>query len=110
MHKVVVFTENNARILYEESVAGWTGDPRALINPDLSSVHGVPPHFWKREGDGIVPMNEAEKLEREAHIDEYGAHNDFNMPLVITPKRFDFSRLVPYAAFAAGLIAGHFIQ
>ena len=47
-NKVVVFTQNNARVLINPlSLDKYRGKPNAYINPDLNLVAGVEPHFWK---------------------------------------------------------------
>ena len=35
--------------------------PDVLINPDISAVKNVPVKFWKRSGNSIVEMSQAEK-------------------------------------------------
>lgn len=55
---VVVFTKNNARIL--KNPPDWRlmkGRPGVFVNPDLSRVQGVPPHFWAVSAGKIVPMS-----------------------------------------------------
>ena len=73
--KVVVFTENNARILINPSPMPQAG-PRVFINPDLSAVRGVAPHFWKVAHGKIVPMSRPEKALRLQHIASNGAINN----------------------------------
>lgn len=47
-NKVVIFTENNARILVNpEKIEEFDSKPNAFVNPDLSLVKGIEPQFWK---------------------------------------------------------------
>jgi len=47
-NKVVVFTENNARILINPpNLEAFDNKPKSIINPDMSLVCGVDPQFWK---------------------------------------------------------------
>jgi hypothetical protein len=39
-----------------------------IINPDLSGVEGVLPHYWKISGDDVVEMNQTEKDAVDADI------------------------------------------
>ena len=32
-----------------------------IIGPDLSAVAGVPPRYWKIDGDAVQPMTQAER-------------------------------------------------
>jgi hypothetical protein len=61
--KVVVMNKNNARI---------------LINPDLSGVEGIAPHYWKFEGNKVVPMNQKEQIKRYEDILKNGADTTVN--------------------------------
>lgn len=36
-------------------------DPDVIINPDLSSVNGIPTRYWKRSGNTVVSMTQEEK-------------------------------------------------
>ncbi len=76
-HKVVVFTENNARILINpEHIELYADMPNAVIDPDLSGVVKVPPHLWKLQDGKIVKMGLRESINRIKHIDANGANND----------------------------------
>lgn len=47
-----------------------------MIDPDLSQVKAIPPHFWKRsKGNMIVPMTDAEQKIRLADIEAHGIDN-----------------------------------
>lgn len=56
-------------------------DPDIIFNPDISAVKNVPLKYWKRSGDNIVEMSQAEKdvisaAELQARKD---AANDFGV-------------------------------
>jgi hypothetical protein len=53
---------------------------RAVVNPDLTEVKGIPPHFWKRKDRRIVEMTRPQKLARLAAIEAATVLN-------YTPKR-----------------------
>lgn len=59
-NKVVVFSENGARILINPDENILSG-LNYLVNPDLTLVKGLDLHYWKREGDFVVPMSEDER-------------------------------------------------
>jgi hypothetical protein len=68
--QVVVFTENNARVIYNPSnIDDYKDQPNVLIDPKFDLVVGVPPHFWKKVHDRIEPMTEIEKGERLRLLD-----------------------------------------
>ncbi len=71
--RYIVFTSNNARVF--EYVG--TLPKGALLNPDLSQVGGVSPHYWKRgKGRCIVKMSIAERLARDADHALHGVDNE----------------------------------
>jgi hypothetical protein len=51
--RIVIFGENGARIQTVEDVSVFLGREDVLINPNLSRVRGVPPHFWMKDGSEI---------------------------------------------------------
>lgn len=61
MTRVVVFTSNNARVVYTEDYSVLQQNFTCAINPDLSNLKGVPPHFWKFKDGGVVEMTLDEK-------------------------------------------------
>lgn len=74
----VVFTENNARVIYDSTLIEEMKDwDNVLVNPNFSDVYGLPPHLWKiRESDRhIVPLDSHEKVHRVKHIERYGTLN-----------------------------------
>lgn len=60
---VVLFVANTARILVNPE-SDYTGVVNAVINPSLTAVKGIPPHFWKLVEGKILPMDETERKER----------------------------------------------
>lgn len=61
-NQVVLFTKNNARIIKTDDFSPYLGNASARINPDLSQVKRIPPHFWKINQKGeIVEMTPLEK-------------------------------------------------
>lgn len=79
MPRVIVFTEDNARVLYTDTPDLWADTPEAVIEPDLKEVTGVAPHFWKLVDGKILPMTD---LERAARHD----YHSRNVALNIIPK------------------------
>lgn len=80
---------NGAEFMADPATNDTTpNSPDVLINPDISAVKNVPIKFWKRNGNSIVEMTQAEKdaitaAELQARRD---AANDFgvqNMKVVL---------------------------
>lgn len=68
--KVVVFNNHNARIIINPpSLDQYLGHDNVLINPDLSQVQNLAPHFWKQVGNQVIPMNADEQIASETHHD-----------------------------------------
>lgn len=61
MSVVVIFTNGVASYYPSAHTPDFEGNPNALINPDLSIVDGVPTQYWKRDGNSVVEMSQAEK-------------------------------------------------
>lgn len=57
----VVFNKYGARIIVNPGNA-YKNAKDVVLNPDLSLVKGVPPHYWKLEDGKIVPKNKLERL------------------------------------------------
>lgn len=73
---VIVFTPNNCRILKNpENLNIYQHMSNAHINPDLSAVKKIPPHFWKVIEGKIVPMTLVEMSQRENHHTDTGVDN-----------------------------------
>lgn len=73
---VVMFTKDNARIYVNpENLLALLPSSQCLINPDMSAVKGLPPHFWKAdvENNAVKPMSEMEMFDRLTVLQEYGS-------------------------------------
>ncbi len=76
MATVIVFTDNNARIIQNpDDLNQYRNNPNAVIDPDLSEVVGTPPHLWKLLDGKVVRMQKYEEAQRVAHIETHGAVN-----------------------------------
>lgn len=66
-NKVIVFTQNNARILVNPpDLEKFKNKQNVFINPDLTFVSGVEPHFWRLlRHDAPLSLTEAKRLMRE---------------------------------------------
>lgn len=89
MKLIVVFTENNARILHSpEDYKSLIKNPNAVLNPSFKAVERLPPHFWKLQDGKIIPMDSKEQLTREDHINKNGVFNNYiTHPLHKTIKK-----------------------
>lgn len=54
-------TEHLTQIPSNKNDAQQFAKPGVIINPDLSAVEGVELKFWKRSGNTVVEMTQAEK-------------------------------------------------
>ena len=93
---VVVFTKHNARVLKGKRLDKDYSKENVLLDPDLSLVHGVPPQYWKREGDRIIEMSPEEKRIRDTRIKFFGTQCDIED--YIYPGRKD-KKLARYKAY-----------
>ena len=73
--KLVVFTRTNARILVNPTELEYKTYKNSVIDPDLSAVKSVPPHFWKLVDGKVMPMSEAEMKARLDEIAQHGVDN-----------------------------------
>jgi hypothetical protein len=66
----VLFTDTNARIIKSsESLDELKKLGTVLVNPNMNTVKGIPPHHWKISDMGhVVPMTEEEKNERDLKL------------------------------------------
>src|SRR6185369_9525118 len=78
------FTKNNARIIYLEDLQDLPHLGNVVINPDLTYVNGIAPHYWKYEGGVVLPMTEEERLARDVSIQAYGADCDISLEALRT--------------------------
>lgn len=81
-NKIVIFTSHNARILNidDEMIHQYEQYANAVINPDLSQVKGIPPHFWKLQGKRVVPMTFEEKKFRTELINKHQVKKSIEIP------------------------------
>ena len=62
MANVILFKPNQQpQYLTSVNTPDYSSDPDVIVEPDLSSVSGVPIKFWKRSGNTVVEMTQAEK-------------------------------------------------
>lgn len=107
---MVVFTENNARILHVDDISHLEPHPSIHINPNLKAVEGLPPHFWKVVDGKIVSMGGNERLQRLKHIEQYGCKNDHTLPTK-PKKHFLFTPyVVPFGALLFGCALGYLLR
>lgn len=110
---VAVFTANNCRLI-KGTAESWKNNPNAVVNPDLSEVKGLPPHFWVLSKDGrILPMQTEDRSARMVHINQHGADNVVVPLSVVQAARDKKARallsknnLDRISLFLSGLIAG----
>ncbi len=78
-HKVVLFLEQNARILTLSDPEPYRGIPYCVIDPDLSAVKAHPPHYWQLIDGKVIPISNEEKIKRDAahHLWGEQSQNDF---------------------------------
>lgn len=86
MNKVVVFTRNNARVIYVEDITPYIGNRNSVINPDMSKVIGIAPHFWKYSVNGPVEMNDLEKEAVIADQSKNGVDNSSSLSAIQSKK------------------------
>lgn len=126
MSKVVIFTEDNARVIYTETPQDWAQTPNVLIDPDLKEVTGVAPHFWKISGSEVVPMNDEERAARADYHKHTTTRNKIPDPIkpvaaevkilkevvyitVPEPKSYNNHLLVTFVAIAVVLAIKHWM-
>ena len=62
MANVVIFkTGQYPQYLTSVNTPDYSSDPNTIVNPDMSAVSGVPLKFWKRSGNNVLEMTQAEK-------------------------------------------------
>lgn len=61
MSNWVDFSGAVPRYLTAQHTPKYEGNPDFIKNPDMSAVEGVEPIYWKRVGDAVVEMSQAEK-------------------------------------------------
>jgi len=66
-NRAVIFSKLGARVYVNPSNLGdLLVTPECLINPDMESVKGIAPHFWKPSEDlqSVIPMTPEEQAQR----------------------------------------------
>lgn len=78
-HKVVLFLEDNARIITTQDPKKYENVPYCLIDPDLTAVKGHPPHYWRLVDGKVIPITNEEKIRRDAAYHSWAEkdQNDF---------------------------------
>lgn len=75
--KVVVFTRNSARVIYNPSQLDlkklYHFTDQVVVDPDLSRVKGYPPHHWKLIDGEVWPLQNLELNERDNDIRDNGS-------------------------------------
>lgn len=71
----VVFTKNNARVLSGPAAELVKNNKNVVIDPDLTAVSGIPPHYWKLFDNKVLPMTSLEIAERDLSIKLKGIDN-----------------------------------
>jgi hypothetical protein len=105
--KIVVFLKYNTRILVNADPGKYKLFKNAVINPDLSKVRSVPPHFWKLYDGEIVPMTDKEQHIRLKEISRYGIDNHIRSlkPRQFRPRRIDWLLIrISIAAMVLGTV------
>ncbi len=83
---VVVFTNNNARLLLNpENLSAYEAMPNAVINPDLTGVLKLPPHFWQLKDGKVVKLEDSDITLRIADIGQRDAINTYLVGTGIEP-------------------------
>jgi hypothetical protein len=108
--KVVVFTANNARIveLQGPQLHGFLLEhPSAMVEPSLDAVAGLPPHYWKRAGNKIVPLTASEKIAVDQSHQAIGVDNAVVSPEPVPAHRGIQFRIALYSlsAYLAGALS-----
>ena len=88
MIDVWVFTATNARLVKVDSEEEIDAErlKSFVVSPDLSSVSGIPPHYWRLADGKVIPMNIEQAAQRDQDIAEKGIDNDvYKAPQASTP-------------------------
>lgn len=102
-HRVVLFHESGARILHGIDPKEYQHVKECLIDPVHPS--GVPPHYWKKEGDKIIEMSKEEKTQRDALLLSFDStHNERVTPISYPPLSFRHYAVIALVSAAAAAI------
>lgn len=62
MASVAIFKPGQTpQYLQSVNTPDYSSDPDVIVNPDIATVANVPIKFWKRSGNLVVEMTQAEK-------------------------------------------------
>lgn len=62
MANVAIFKSGQTpQYLQSVNTPDYSSDPDVIVNPDITAVASVPLKFWKRSGNTIIKMTQAEK-------------------------------------------------
>lgn len=109
-NKVVIFTANNARILHVPETRPYEGVENVLINPDLTEVRGLAPHYWQNVGGKVVPLDPSARAARDTDLDNNGCINalpDFSIKAPV-PKSYKLYIALGLGAIGAACLLAHF--
>ncbi len=96
-HKVVLFLDRNARVIYTDDIDPYKDVPGVLIDPDFSAVEGCPPHHWKNEKGKVVQHDSQSKWARD-HLGSVRFDHEELAKFFIQVKKELRMRQVLYAA------------
>lgn len=91
--RIVIFTDNNARIITTRDPGKYKLASNMVVDPDLTQVRHVPPHFWKLKQGLVLEMSRPEKLARMEVIERSGADNSIRF-IELKKIRMDLKRHV----------------
>lgn len=105
-HKVVLFLEDNARIVVTRDADPYRGIPNVLIDPDLSAVKGHPPHYWKLLGGRVVPITNEEKIIRDAKLKKFQWGQESQKEFIKRVRKAVAMERAKYVAIAGSIVLG----
>lgn len=105
MSNIALFKLNQQpQYLRSVSTGDYIGNNDAIINPDVLAIQSVPLKYWKRSGDTIVEMTQAEKdaitaeelLNRKAQADNFNVSlkNVFTAFLKVYNSKFSIGKRI----------------
>ena len=84
MANIIIFKAGKEpQYLLSVNTPDYSSDPDVIVNPDISAVKNIPLRFWKRSGDNVIEMTQAEKdaiavteiTARKSSADTFEANN-----------------------------------
>lgn len=71
--RLLIFTQTGARLEKDPLVIEkYKGHPNTVLNPDLSKVVGLSPHFWKLDDGQVLPVPVEDRKARLAEVAKHG--------------------------------------